>query len=73
MSKTKIIRYTVFNPDYEREYTIKDVTGWRSFETAQTMKQAYKKAVKMGNGSEIEQLSISRSGKIKIKVWVYCR
>jgi len=72
MSRKKIIRYQITKEGYENEgISERGNQFWRNFELSFNKEEAMKIARDMGNGSEIEQISETRSGKRKVKVWIY--
>ena len=76
MSKKKLLRYTIDKEGYSRQGKYWGLdwgksSFWRNFETAKTMRQAMRKARKMGAGAIIQQVSVTRSGIIKVKEWEY--
>lgn len=71
MSRKRISRYTIEREGYERQGTKNGCYFFRTFEFARTMRQAQRWARRMGEGALIEQVSRTRTGKKKVKQWIY--
>ena len=63
----KRIRYALYNPNYERVRVGPGYIEFRNCETARTLRQAIRKARRMGPGTEIERHLPNG----KIQSWVF--